>query len=160
MIDPRQSTAPVPSLSRAAVRRFAIITATWHGDVTDSLHDGARRTLLQAGVPEQNIIDIHVPGTVELVNAAAMVMRRDATLDGIIVLGCVVRGETPHFDYVCQSVTQGITMLNARGETPVIFGVVTTNTKEQALERAGGRVGNKGTEGACTAIIMAQIHHA
>ena len=102
---------------------------------------------------------LHVPGSVELVNAAALAINA-YNPSAVIILGCVIRGETPHFDYVCQSVTQGTTMLNARGGTPVIFGLITTENMQQALDRAGGRLGNKGSEAAAAAIAMANLHHA
>ena len=95
----------------------------------------------------------HVPGTFELPYAAAK-LQQLGVYDAIIVIGCVIQGDTPHFDYVCQGVTQGITQLNAEAVAPVIFSVLTTNTMEQALDRAGGRLGNKGVEGAVTAIKM------
>ena len=99
----------------------------------------------------------HVPGTVELTYAAARMIEEYADMDAIVVIGCVIQGDTPHFDYVCQSVTQGVTILNAQGNVPVIFSVLTTLNKQQALDRAGGRLGNKGVEGAYTAIRMANL---
>ena len=105
---------------------------------------------------EDNISLTHVPGTVELTYAARMGMNREHP-QAIIVIGCVIQGDTPHFDYVCQSVTQGVTILNAEGRCPVIFSVLTTLDKQQALDRAGGRLGNKGIEGAVTAIRMANL---
>lgn len=134
----------------------AIITADWNDHITAPLRDGAIATLRQAGVSDENIQTFAVPGTVELVYAASRVI---ATLhpSAVIVIGCVIRGDTPHFDYVCQSATQGVTMLNASGDVPVIFSVLTVDTEEQALERAGGRLGNKGSEGAATAMAMARL---
>ena len=123
-------------------QRYAIIVADWNSEITYAMADGARQTLIKHGVDEDNISLTHVPGTVELT---------------IIVIGCVIQGDTPHFDYVCQSVTQGVTLLNAEGRCPVIFSVLTTLDKQQALDRAGGRLGNKGIEGAVTAIQMANI---
>ena len=103
-----------------------------------------------------NIDIMHVPGAVELTYGAAHIMKEER-IDAIIVIGCVIRGDTPHFDYVCQSVTQGVATLNAQGKVPVIFSVLTVNDKQQALDRCGGRLGNKGVEGAVTAIHMANL---
>ena len=117
---------------------------------------GAVDTLVKHGVREDSILLIHVPGTVELTYAASKVMQ-EQDVDAIIVIGCVIQGDTPHFDYVCQSVTQGVTKLNTKGMVPVIFSVLTTLNKQQALDRAGGKLGNKGVEGAITAIRMANL---
>ena len=100
---------------------------------------------------------MHVPGTVELTYAAARLIEREPRLSAVVVIGCVIQGETPHFDYVCQSVTQGVTALNLQAKVPVIFSVLTTLNKQQALDRCGGKLGNKGIEGAYTAIRMANM---
>ena len=118
--------------------------------------EGARLTLIKHGVDADNISVTHVPGTVELTYAARVAMNREKP-HAIIVIGCVIQGDTPHFDYVCQSVTQGVTILNAEGRCPVIFSVLTTLNMQQAQDRAGGALGNKGVEGAITAIRMANI---
>ena len=97
-----------------------------------------------------------MPGTVELTFAAARVIEEER-LHAVIVIGCVIQGDTPHFDYVCQSVTQGVTILNAQGNVPVVFSVLTVLDKQQALDRCGGKLGNKGVEGAYTAIRMANL---
>lgn len=133
-------------------QRYAIIVADWNSEITFALAQGAIDTLLKHGVEEENIQITHVPGTVELTYAAAKQLH---FVDAVIVIGCVIRGGTPHFDYVCQSVTQGVTMLNAQGQTPVIFSVLTCDDTQQALDRAGGALGNKGVEGAYTAMRMA-----
>lgn len=156
----------LPNADVLARQRYAIIVADWNSDITYALAQGAFDTLVKHGVKEKNISVIHVPGTVELTYAAAKTIRRVwGKPDAVIVIGCVIRGDTPHFDYVCQSVTQGVTILNAgltnRGEgkkTPVIFSVLTTDNKQQAQDRAGGKLGNKGVEGAITAIRMANLH--
>ena len=137
-------------------QRYAIIVADWNSEITFALAEGARQTLLKHGVDEDNIFITHVPGTVELTYAARAVTNRERP-HAIIVIGCVIQGDTPHFDYVCQSVTQGVTLLNAEGICPVIFSVLTTLNKQQALDRAGGCLGNKGVEGAVTAIQMANL---
>ncbi len=144
----------LPSPEVLARQRYAVIVADWNSDITYELLRGAVDTLLQAGVDEENVVVTHVPGTVELTYAAA---ERIDEYNAIILIGCVIQGDTPHFDYVCQSVTQGMTILNAKGKTPVIFSVLTTLNKEQALERAGGKLGNKGVEGAFTAMRMANL---
>lgn len=134
--------------------KCAVIAATWNPDITDTLLTGAVEILKEAGVRSQNIYQSRVPGTVELTFAAAEAAR-SLKPDAIIVIGCVIRGDTAHFDYVCQSVTQGISMLNATGSIPVIFGVLTVDNMQQALDRAGGCLGNKGSEAAVAAIEMA-----
>lgn len=136
--------------------RCVVIATRWNLDITDALCRGAVETLRDAGVPEANVKVLRVPGAVELTHGAAFAARR-YNPDAIITLGCVIRGDTPHFDYVCQSVTQGVTMLNATGEVPVIFGVLTVENKTQALDRAGGIMGNKGAEAAVAAIEMANL---
>ena len=138
-------------------QRYAIIVADWNSEITFALAQGAIDTFLKHGVQEEHILLMHVPGTVELTYAAARMMNDTPDLDAVVVIGCVIQGDTPHFDYVCQSVTQGVTMLNAQGDVPVIFSVLTTLDKQQALDRAGGRLGNKGVEGAYTAMRMANL---
>ena len=146
----------LPSADVLARQRYAIIVADWNSDITFALAQGAIDTLLKHGVQEQNISLTHVPGTVELTFAASKTMQ-EQDVDAIIVIGCVIQGDTPHFDYVCQSVTHGVTKLNTKGIVPVIFSVLTTLNKQQALDRAGGKLGNKGVEGAYTAIRMANL---
>lgn len=141
---------------------FYIFTAEWNQKITYALRDAAFRVLRNAGVEKGRIHSLSVPGTVELVNAAgaAMNARNDEGLPpaAIIIIGCVIRGDTPHFDYVCQIAAQGAAGLNARGETPVIFGVLTVDNEQQAIDRAGGSLGNKGAEAAVAAISMANLH--
>ena len=137
-----------------AHQHYAIIVADWNSEITFKLSNGALHTFHKCGVPDKHIKVVHVPGTVELTYAAAKCMGK---YDAVVVIGCVIRGDTPHFDYVCQSVTQGVTLLNAQGKTPVIFSVLTVDDKEQAKERADGKLGNKGVEGAVTAIKMANL---
>lgn len=135
--------------------RAAVIVADWNADITGALRDGALKAFRMGGVDtDKNVDVIQVPGTVELVYAAALNMKH---YDAIIVIGCVIRGDTPHFDYVCQIASQGVATLNARGETPVIFGVLTVENLMQAQERAGGSLGNKGAEAAAAAIAMANL---
>lgn len=136
--------------------RCVVIATRWNTEITDALTEGAVSTLRAAGVPDARITVLRVPGAVELTHGARFAAQRYAP-DAIIVLGCVIRGDTPHFDYVCQSVTQGVTMLNATGDVPVIFGVLTVNDRMQALRRSGGDLGNKGAEAAVAAIEMANL---
>lgn len=148
-------------LPDASGMSFAVIVSDWNSEVTGKLLDGAVKCLRENKVDAENIHVYHVPGSFELVYAAAYLMSDEyCLLDGIIVLGSVVRGGTPHFDYVCQGVTQGIAALNAKGEIPVIFGLLTTDDMQQALDRAGGKLGNKGVEAAVTAIRMAGLTSA
>lgn len=137
-------------------QRYAIIVADWNSEITYSMAQGAIETFVKHGVPEENIDVVHVPGTVELTYGAARIIKEER-VDAVIVIGCVIQGETPHFDYVCQSVTQGVAMLNAQGKVPVIFSVLTVLNQQQALDRCGGKLGNKGIEGAYTAIRMANL---
>ena len=137
-------------------QRYAVIVADWNSEITYPMAQGAVETLTKHGVSEDNIDILHVPGAVELTYGAARLMKEER-INALIVIGCVIQGDTPHFDYVCQSVTQGIAALNAQGKVPVIFSVLTVLNKQQALDRAGGRLGNKGVEGAYTAIRMANL---
>lgn len=144
----------LPSADVLKRQRYAVIVADWNSEITYAMADGAIATLKEHGVTDEHITVMHVPGTVELTFAASRLMDDN---EAIIVIGCVIKGDTPHFDYVCQSVTQGVTLLNSEGTTPVIFSVLTTLDRQQALDRAGGRLGNKGIEGAVTAIRMANL---
>lgn len=137
---------------------FGIVVSDWNHEVTWALLEGAQKTLKKHGARSKNIIVKHVPGSFELTSGARM-MADHYKPDAVICLGCVVQGETPHFKYICQGVTQGITMLNLQYKIPFIFGVLTTLNLQQALDRAGGKHGNKGDEAAVTAIKMAVIRH-
>ena len=146
----------LPSADVLGRQRYAIVVADWNSEITYAMARGAMDTLRKHGVQEDNIGIMHVPGAVELTYGAARVMKEER-VDAVIVIGCVIQGDTPHFDYVCQSVTQGVATLNAQGKVPVIFSVLTVLNKQQALDRCGGRLGNKGVEGAVTAIRMANL---
>ena len=146
----------IKSVPSAGEMKFGIVTAEWNREITESLLKGAYATLLKHGAKEKNILKKYVPGTVEL-TLGAQFMAEYADLDAIICLGCVIQGETRHFDFVCQSVTHGITELNLEHNIPFIFGVLTTDNLQQAKDRAGGKHGNKGDEAAVTAIKMAQL---
>ena len=142
----------------AGKMRFGIVVSDWNNEVTWALLEGAVSTLKKHGLKDDNLIVKHVPGCFELTLGAQLIAEND-DLDGVICLGCVVQGETPHFNYICQGVTYGITKLNMEYNIPFVFGVLTTNTLEQATDRAGGKHGNKGIEAAVTAIRMAALQH-
>lgn len=133
--------------------RFGIVVSEWNYAITGKLLEGAVETLKKHGVSDEDIEVYHVPGSFELTFAANQLVM-NGEVNGVIVLGCVIKGETPHFDYVCSGVTQGIAQLNAIENIPVIFGLLTTNTLEQAEARSGGALGNKGCECAIAAIKM------
>lgn len=135
--------------------RFGIVVSAWNNQVTEALYEGARDTLLAAGVANHDIVRIDVPGSFELPLAALRLAKGQHT-DGIICLGCIVKGETPHNEFIAQAVANGIMRLNLDLDLPVVFGVLTPNTQEQALARAGGNMGNKGSEAAATALLMAR----
>jgi len=134
-------------------KKFAVVVAEWNEDVTEALYEGAVASLLAHGVKKQNIIRKNVPGSFEL-TLGSLWMAEKKEIAAVICLGCVIQGDTPHFDYICQAVANGITEVNIKAKKPVIFGVLTTLNKQQALERAGGKLGNKGEEAALTAITM------
>ena len=148
--------AGMPSAEHCKKLRVGIVAAEWNDNIISPLLQGAIDTLTENGVCPENIFVSRVPGTVELTYGAKR-MIESLCPDAVVVLGCVVRGDTPHFDYVCDSVTQGVTELNLRERVPIIFGVITTNNMEQALDRAGGKVGNKGSECAATALKMTAL---
>ncbi len=144
----------LPSSDELRSQRFGIVVSDWNSDVTFAMLQGAVDTLTQAGVAHDNIEVYHVPGAFELTYGARKLVDSDM-FNAVVVIGCVIKGDTPHFDYICQGVTNGITAINNDGTTPVIFSVLTTFDKQQALDRAGGKLGNKGIEGAVTAMKMA-----
>ena len=145
--------APKYDNQKLSGARIAIATARWNGHITSALRDGAVKTLREAGVADDDIMCFDVPGAVELTFAASQLIETES-FDAIIIFGCVIRGDTPHFDYVCQSVTQGITALNADCDTPIIFGLLTVENEQQALDRIGGPAGHKGIEAAQAALDM------
>jgi 6,7-dimethyl-8-ribityllumazine synthase len=142
--------ASVPS---ASAMKFGIVVAEWNYEITGALAQGAVDTLLKHGASEEHIVLKHVPGSFEL-TLGAQYMAEFSGVDAIIILGCVIQGETRHFDFICQGVTQGITELNMKYNKPFIFGLLTTDNQQQALDRSGGKLGNKGDEAAVTAIKM------
>lgn len=132
---------------------FGIVVSDWNRDITWALLEEALSTLKQHGADYNNIVVRHVPGSFEIPLGAQLIAEH-CDVDAILCIGCVIQGETPHFTYICQGVTQGIMNLNLDYNIPFIFGVLTTETHQQALDRAGGKHGNKGTEAALTAIKM------
>ncbi len=141
------------NLPDASEMRIGIVAAEWNEHITGQLVDGAVKTLTENGVKPNNINVRHVPGSYELIYGAAALCK-SRLFDAVIVIGSVIRGDTTHFDYNFEGVTQGIARLNANGSIPVIFGLLTTNNEQQAKDRSGGSLGNKGNEFALTAIKM------
>ena len=141
------------SIPSGSGRRFGIVVADWNDRFTYSMADAAIETLKTHGATADNILVKHVPGSFELVYGAKWIID-NAQVDAVIAIGCVIRGDTPHFDYICQGTTQGLTELNVEGKVPVVYGLLTCNNMEQAEARTGGILGNKGTECAVTAIKM------
>lgn len=144
---------PTPS---ACDMSFGIVVAQWNSQITGVLLEGAISMLRQCGCAQENIKVKWVPGAFEL-PMGAQYFAEYTSVDAVIVLGCVIQGDTRHFDYVCQGVTQGVMQLQLSWSMPVAFGVLTTNTLEQALDRAGGKLGNKGEEAAQAAISMVAL---
>ncbi len=141
------------NVSDISQNKFGIVVSEWNSEVTEALFTGAVQTLLQNGASRENIIKKSVPGSYEL-SLGAQWMAEQKQIDAVICLGCVIQGETPHFDYICQAVANGITNVGLKYNKPVVFGVLTTLNLQQALDRAGGKHGNKGDEAAITAIKM------
>jgi 6,7-dimethyl-8-ribityllumazine synthase len=145
------------TLPDVSQKTFGIVVSEWNEDITENLFKGAFDTLIDCGVDKENIIRCNVPGSFELIYGASKMMQNYPFLDGIITIGCVIQGETKHFDFVCEGVTQGIKDLNLLAQMPVIFCVLTDNTLQQSLDRSGGKHGNKGVEAAVAAIKMSAL---
>ena len=139
--------------------RFGIVVAEWNKHVTFALAEGAVATLKKHGASDEDILVKYVPGCFELTLGAQFFAEME-NVDAVILLGCVIQGETRHFDFICQGVTQGTIELNLRYKKPFIFGVVTTDNDQQAIDRAGGIHGNKGDEAAITAIKMVSLKNS
>ena len=135
--------------------KFGIVVSNWNKNITDNLYDGAFDTLLKYGAKENNIKKLEVPGSFELVYGCKKMQNEN--LDVIIAIGCVIKGETDHYDYICSSVSNGITQLNIINDTPIVFCVLTDHNIEQSISRSGGKHGNKGVESAIAAIKIASI---
>jgi 6,7-dimethyl-8-ribityllumazine synthase len=147
------SDTDVPS---AAPYHFGIVVAEWNADITNALYSGAYESLVDQGALPDNIFTYSVPGSFELTTGADLLLK-NRKLDAVICLGCVIQGETRHFDFICEAVANGISNVAVKYSKPVIFGVLTTDNQQQAIDRAGGRHGNKGVEAAVTAIKMAYL---
>ena len=147
------SEFPPFEFSSAHKMKIGIVVSEWNDRITDSLFKGAKEALLQHGVLEENILVKYVPGSFEL-PLGAQWMLKEAFVDAVICIGCVIQGETRHFDFISQAVADGIMNVGLKYSRPVIFSVLTCNTMEQAEERAGGKHGNKGVEGAISCLKM------
>jgi 6,7-dimethyl-8-ribityllumazine synthase len=138
--------------------RFGIVVSEWNESITTGLYNGAVEALLDNGVPQENMVTWNVPGSFELIYGAKKMIETQ-NVDAVIVIGSVIQGETKHFDFVCEAVSQGIKDLNVLTDVPVIFCVLTDNNMQQAIDRSGGKHGNKGTEAAIVAIRMADLRN-
>jgi 6,7-dimethyl-8-ribityllumazine synthase len=147
------SNTEIPS---AAPYRFGIVVAEWNAEITNALYQGAYESLIDHGALIDNVYTWSVPGSFELTTGADLLLK-NRKLDAVICLGCVIQGETRHFDFICNAVANGISNVAIKYSKPVIFGVLTTDNQQQAVDRAGGRHGNKGVEAAVTAIKMADL---
>ncbi len=160
MSSAHQSLSKIPeNLPNAGPYRFGIVVAEWNHEITFALRDGALEALQLAGADAQKIKTITVPGSFELTAGASLLLGSGA-YDAIICLGCVIQGETRHFDFICHGVTYGCSSLTVKYNKPVIFGVLTTDNLQQALDRSGGKYGNKGFEAGVTAVQMAALYSA
>ncbi len=137
--------------------RFGIVVSEWNHNITEGMFQGAFDALKDCGAINENIVRWDVPGSFELIYGCKRITQSYDMLDAVIAIGSVIQGETKHFDYVCEAVAQGIKDLNVQGNIPVIFCVLTDNNMQQAIDRSGGKHGNKGTEAAIAAIKMAQL---
>ncbi len=141
------------NIGKIANKKFGIVVAEWNEEITGALLKGAYETLIKEGADENNITIKTVPGSFEL-SLGAQFLAKKKEIDAVIALGCVIQGETRHFDFICDAVAHGITNVSLKYNKPVIFGVLTPNNQQQAIDRAGGKHGNKGDEAAITAIKM------
>ena len=138
-------------------RQFGIVVAEWNPEVTEALYEGAYQTLMAHGAKPENVVRANVPGSYEL-SLGAQLLAQDPNMDAVIAIGCVIQGETKHNDYINHAVAQGLTNVSLKYNKPVIFGVLTPQNQQQALDRAGGVHGNKGDEAAITAIKMLKFY--
>lgn len=144
------------ALPNASEFRFGIVVSEWNDKITNGLYNGAEAAFLDCGVKAENIIRWNVPGSFELIYGAKKMIETQ-NVDCVITIGCVIKGETMHFEFVCEGVTQGVKDLNIKSDIPVIFCLLTDNTEQQSIDRSGGKHGNKGTEAAIAAIKMADL---
>ena len=152
----RDASSSLVNLPDGSSFKIGIVVSEWNADITNALLSGAKETLLKAGVSEDHIEVLYVPGSFELPWGARQIMK-PGKKDAVICLGCIIQGETKHDEYIAAAVASGIMQLGLMSGIPVIFGVLTTNTEEQAKERAGGKHGNKGSEAAVAALQMAIV---
>lgn len=143
-------------LPDASKLRIGLVVSEWNEEITEGLYRGANETLMDCGVLPDNILRWNVPGSFELTYGCKKLLQTQK-VDAVIAIGSVIRGETSHFDFVCHATSQGIKDLNLQFDTPVIFCVLTDDTKQQAIDRSGGKHGNKGSEAAVAAIKMATL---
>jgi 6,7-dimethyl-8-ribityllumazine synthase len=154
--DKNLSSYDKASVPGAGPFRFGIVVAEWNSEITEALYEGAFCALIECGAEKENIIRLNVPGSFELTSGAKFLVEHEK-IHAVICLGCVIQGETRHFEFICNAVSHGLTLLAVRFSIPFIFGVLTTDNQQQAKDRAGGKHGNKGTEAAITAIKMAAL---
>lgn len=140
--------------------KIGIVVSEWNDEITTNLMNGAIDALTENGVLKENILVKNVPGTFELPLGCQFMLEHDESIDGIIAIGCVIQGETKHFDFVCQGATQGIMAVNMEYNTPVSFCVLTDNTRQQSIDRSGGKHGNKGIECAVSLLKMIGLQEA
>lgn len=150
------SSFDMTQLEGANKLKIGIVTSEWNCDICENLRSGAKYVLSEVGIPNENVSEIHVPGAFELPAGAAMLLK-SKNLDAVICLGCVIKGETSHDIYINQSVAIGLSQISVMTGKPVIFGVLTTDNMDQAEDRSGGRLGNKGIEAAVSALKMALL---
>lgn len=143
------------AISEVNKMKFGLVVSTWNKNITDNLYDGAYKTLLKYGVKEANIKKIEVPGSFELIYGCKKMQNKN--VDVIIAIGCIIKGETDHYNYICESVSNGITQLNIINNIPIVFCVLTDHNVQQSINRSGGKHGNKGIESAVAAIKIASI---
>ena len=149
----------IESVPSAENMRFGIVIAEWNIEITSALAEGAANTLIKHGAKDENILLKFVPGSFELPLGAQYFAELE-NVDAVLLLGCVIQGETRHFDYICDGVTRGTMDLNLKYNKPFVFGLLTTNNEQQAKDRAGGKHGNKGDEAAITAIKMVHLKNS
>jgi len=147
-------------IPKAGNWRIAIVISEWNPEITFALRDGAYQTLTDQGLPKDQIKIKYVPGSFELPTAAQMMLEADPDIDAVICLGCVIQGETRHFDFICDALSNGIMRVSLDYNSPIIFGVLTTNNMQQAIDRAGGKHGNKGVEAAVACLKMLALERS
>ena len=143
------------AISEVHAMKFGLVVSTWNKDITDNLCDGAYKTLLKYGAKDANIKKIEVPGSFELIYGCKKMQNRE--VDVVLAIGCIIKGETDHYNYICESVSNGISQLNIINDVPIVLCVLTDHNIQQSINRSGGKHGNKGVESAVAAIKIASI---